>query len=77
MDTVNDLFEKLNGENCEWLRTVLVKYLFTKRVFHKSRLQNNYFTKTIDGTGVLDLPYAKCPHKSIMNSKISYSQLGL
>jgi len=77
MDTVNDVLEKLEEENLERLRTVLVKHLLKKRVFHKFRLQAKYFTIAIDGTGVYSFeeePYPGCPFKTSKNGKVSYSQ---
>jgi len=77
MDTVNDVLEKLEEENLEGLRTVLVKYLLRKRVFHKYKLEGKYFTIAIDGTGVYtykEAPYSGCPFKTSKKGKITYSQ---
>lgn len=77
MDTVNDVLEKLEEDNLDRLRMVLVKHLLKKRTLHKYRLQNKYFTIAIDGTGVYWFdkePYPGCPYKTSKKGKVTYSQ---
>lgn len=77
MDTVNAVLEKIPPEQLSKLLLHLVKILLKKRVFHKFRLLDNYFTIAIDGTGIFSFdkePYQGCPYKTSKNDKVTYSQ---
>lgn len=77
MDTVNAVFEKLPAEQLSQLSNHLVKILFDKRVFHKFRLLDKYFTIAIDGTGIFKFekePYPGCPYKTSKKGKVTYMQ---
>lgn len=77
MDTVDDLFEKLDNTLLEGLRTRLMKRLLHQRVLHKFRYNAKYFIIAIDGTGIYKFdqcPYEGCPYKTSKNGKVTYQQ---
>ena len=77
LDTVNDVFEKLDAGVLEQLKKNLMKKLLTKRVFHKYRLAGQYFKVVIDGTGVFSYneePYEGCPYKTSKAGVKTYLQ---
>ena len=74
MDTVNAVLEKLPADQLSKLLYHLVKILFDKRVFHKFRLLDKYFTIAIDGTGIFKFkkkPYPGCPYKTSKKGKVT------
>ena len=77
MDTVDDLFEKLDDVFLEGLKVRLIKRLLHQRVLHKFRYKGKYFIVAIDGTGIYKFekpPYEGCPHKVSKNGKVTYHQ---
>lgn len=77
MDTVDDLFEKLDNTLLEGLKIRLIKRLLHQRVLHKYRYKGKYFIIAIDGTGIYKFeqsPYDGCPHKTSKNGKVTYHQ---
>jgi hypothetical protein len=77
MDTVNDVFEKLEVDVLEKLKRNLIKELLSKRVLHKFRLLGKYFKVVIDGTGIFKFdkePYKGCPYKTSKTGVKTYSQ---
>ncbi len=77
MDTVDDLLKKLDVDTLNQLRKHIILHLFKKRVFHKFRLLDKYFTIAIDGTGIFTFekePYLGCPFKTSKSGKVTYSQ---
>ncbi len=77
MDTVDDLFEKLDDSLLEGLKIRLIKRLLHQRVLHKFRFKGKYFIVAIDGTGIYKFekpPYEGCPYKVSKNGKVTYHQ---
>jgi len=77
MDTVNGVLEKIPADQLCKLLYHLIKILFNKRVFHKFRLLDKYFTVAIDGTGIFKFkkePYPGCPYKTSKKGKVTYMQ---
>jgi hypothetical protein len=77
MDTVDDLFEKLDDRLLEGLKVRLIKRLLHQRVLHKFRFKGQYFIVAIDGTGIYKFdksPYDGCPFKTSKNGKVTYHQ---
>jgi hypothetical protein len=77
MDTVNDLFEKLDDSLLEELKVRLIKTLLHRRVLHKFRAFGKYFVVAIDGTGIFTFdkcPYEGCQFKESKGGKVTYYQ---
>ncbi|MCF6333289.1 MAG: hypothetical protein L3J11_08390 [Draconibacterium sp.] len=51
-DAMEDLFRLLEGPQLERLKSVLIKELIEKKVFHKFRFMGKRYFVAIDGTGV-------------------------
>ena len=78
MDTVNDVFEKLNEQIIEKIKCYIIKIILTRRVLHKYKLSNKYIAIAIDGTGIFVYfdkePYKGCPYKVSKTGKKTYYQ---
>lgn len=77
MDTVNAVLEKIPPIQLSKLLVHLIKILLNKRVFHKFRLLDKYFSIAIDGTGIFKFkkkPYPGCPYKTSKKGKVTYMQ---
>lgn len=78
MDTVNDVFEKLDEQIIEHIKRHIVRMILSRRVLHKYRLMARYTMVAIDGTGVFVYfdkePYPGCPYKISKNGKKTYYQ---
>jgi len=78
MDTVNDVFEKLDEQIIEKIKRYIVKLIIARRVLHKYKLSKKYITIAIDGTGVYVYydkePYMGCPYKVSKTGKKTYYQ---
>ena len=77
MDTVDDLLIKLDVDILNRLRKYIIMLLLKKRIFHKFRLLDRYFTIAIDGTGIFKFdkePYSGCPYKTSKAGKVTYIQ---
>ena len=77
MDTVNDVFEKLDEQIIEELKGHIIRILLKRRVLHKYKLLGKYFMIAIDGTGVFTYdkePYKGCPYKESKTGKRTYYQ---
>ena len=75
MDTVNDVFEKLDAQIIEQVKRYIIRTLLARRVLHKYKLEGKYFLVAIDGTGVFTYdkePYKGCPYKVSKNGKRTY-----
>ena len=70
MDTVDEVLRKINPEELEALKGLLLKGLFERRVLHKFRLFGKYFSIAIDATGYASFeekPYEGCPYRKSKN----------
>lgn len=77
MDTVDDVMQKLDEQVLNQLRKGLLQILLKRRVLHKFRFFEKYFTIAMDGTGIFTFdkePYPGCPSKTSKKGKITYSQ---
>lgn len=71
METVDQFLRKLDTENLERLKTLLVRKLIEKKVFDKWKFQRHYMV-SIDGTGAYSFdkePFKGCPYKESKNGK--------
>lgn len=77
MDTVDEVLRKIEPEQMEELKGLLLKGLLKRRVLHKFRLFGKYFGVAIDATGYASFekkPYDGCLYRKSKNGKISYLQ---
>ncbi len=78
MDTVNDVFKKLDEEIIEKVKSYIIKMLLSRRLFQKYKLLNKYIMIAIDGTGLFTYsdkePYPGCPNKVSKTVKKTYFQ---
>lgn len=77
MDTMDAVMKRIDEHDLASLLHHLIRVLLTKRVLHKFRLIDKYFTIAIDGSGVFRYeqePYKGCPYKTSKNGKLSYYQ---
>jgi len=74
MDTVDCFLRKLDPEELEKLKQVLVKHLIEKKVLEKWKYEGRYLV-SVDGTGLCSYdyePYKGCPHKTSKNGKTTW-----
>lgn len=75
-DTLNDVLVRVDPEELQRLKSVLVKLLISRKVFYSQRLEGKYMV-AIDATGThsLDKDYCNgnCLNKTSKNGVISYS----
>jgi len=77
MDTVNDVFVKLDEQIIEKIKRYIIRLLFSRRVLHKYKLANKYIKIAIDGTGIFTYdkePYPGCSYKISKTGKKTYYQ---
>jgi hypothetical protein len=77
MDTVDAFLRKLDPEELEKLKGVLVKRLIEKKVLEKWKYGGRYLV-AVDGTGLCSYdyePYQGCPHKTSKNGKTTWQAL--
>lgn len=71
METVDQFLRKLDTEDLEELKILLVRKLIEKKVFDKWKFQSRHVV-SIDGTGTHSFdkePFKGCPHKESKNGK--------
>jgi len=74
MDTVDVFLRKLNPEELENLKGLLVKRLIEKKVLEKWKYKDRYMV-SVDGTGICSYdyePYKGCPYKTSKNGKTTW-----
>jgi len=79
MDTVDCFLRKLDPEELEKLKQVLVKQLIEKKVLEKWKYEGRYLV-SVDGTGLCSYdyePYKGCPHKTSKNGKTTWQAYAL
>ncbi|OIQ75351.1 hypothetical protein GALL_429830 [mine drainage metagenome] len=79
MDTVDVFLRKLDPEELEKLKKVLVKQLIEKKVLEKWKYGGRYLV-SVDGTGLCSYdyePYKGCPHKTSKNGKTTWQAYAL
>ena len=79
MDTVDAFLRKLDPEELEKLKRVLVKRLIEKKVLEKWKYGGRFLV-AVDGTGLCSYdyePYQGCPHKTSKNGKTTWQAYAL
>ena len=70
MDTVKVVFEKLNPQELENLKTSLVKHLISNKIFDKWRLDGKILI-AVDGTGVSSYDHRHCENCTVHTYKVN------
>ncbi|MCF6356509.1 MAG: transposase [Draconibacterium sp.] len=74
-DAIEDLFRLLDKQELETLKTLLIKELIERKVFHKFRFMSKRYFISIDGTGVSTYKYdycGECTSKTSRNDVTTY-----
>jgi len=74
-DSVHHVMELLNEAQVEQLKQTMVKVLFERKIFHKSRYRGQWFRIAVDASGSASYDHKHCDqclHKTSKNDKTTY-----